>query len=84
MAYSTCCLKNQSCGPHARSRTIGVFKVNESNNDINSHLVFLKLQHHYEKTADWNEMILIENTMGSTFRDDDVICAFHRFTLGIG
>ena len=85
MDYSTCCLQNKSCGPHARSRTSGVFKVNELNSEINSHLICLKLQRHYEKAFDLDEKTLIENRMGRKFRDDDdQICAFHSSTLGIG
>ena len=83
MDYSACCIKSESCGPHLRSRTTGVFKVNELSDDVNNHLVYLKLQHHYKKTTDLNEKSLIENRMGYTFQDVDVICAFHRKTLGI-
>ena len=83
MDYSVCCLKNLSCGPHLRSRTFGIFTVTELNNDINNHLVNLKLQQHYEKTDWWNERTLIENRIGYDFKDDDLICAFHRNTLGI-
>ena len=83
MNHSVCCVKNESCGPHLRSHATGVFKVNELNDDINNHLVQLKLQYHYKKNTDLNERTMIENRRGCTFQDLDIIGAFHRKTLSI-
>ena len=78
LKYNFCCINNKKCGPYKRFGRNGIVRANQLNEPINKHLKTLKTKF----SDQWNEISLIENQMGKTFQEND-ICAYHRYTLGI-
>ena len=35
-------------------------------------------------TNEWSEKLLIENRLGRLLNEKELLCSFHRFTLGVG
>ena len=77
MDYKKCCVYNKDvCGSYNRlaKPVEGVFLVNDLSSDTLPHLVFLKLKKQQDVSNDgWNERNLIENRLGKTLKDEEMI-----------
>ena len=80
--YRLCLLHDDRCGPYKRSKEAvhGNVEVKALDADTKAHFSFLKVK----DTKGYTERSLIENRLGRELDDTGLICAFHRYTLGIG
>ena len=84
--YEQCCLfDGGKCGPHKRIKPCidGLFETKQLNIDVKNHLINLKIMQSNEKNM-WDEKRLIENRLGRTLAEGELLCASHRYLLGIG
>ena len=83
--YKDCAAYNKKCGSYNRHGTVDeIVKVKNFTLDVRDHLAQLKVQIKDKDIALWDEKRLIENRLYRILKDDESICSFHRYTLGIG
>ena len=73
------------CGPHTKSRTPidEMFSTEELKGTAKPHLLSLKLIRSNDAVAEWTERRLIENRIGRPLREEEVLCAYHRYVHGM-
>ena len=80
--YRFCCYHNDQCGPYKRSTKPidGIYGIGDLTEDTKHHFRSMKLN----DTKGLSELDLIENRGGRKLTASSKVCAYHRYTLGVG
>jgi hypothetical protein len=84
MNYEECTLNQQGgCSSYKRYQDVidGLFTIEQLDRDVSKHFKNLKLN---STNHEWNELKLIENRLMRSLNKSEKLCAYHRFTNGIG